>query len=299
MRKQLVQTVENLMSTDERLVVLLGDIGVFGFRNAFSQFPDRIYNVGICEQAMMSLGAGMAKEGLIPVLHSIAPFIVERCFEQIKVDFCYQQLGGNIVSVGASYDYAALGCTHHGPSDVAILHSLPGMEIIAPGTPSEFDLLFRAAYANGHPTYFRLSERSNPQAHSVQFGRATVIRCGGRETIIAVGPTLASVLEATHDLDVTILYYTTIAPFDVETLQTHCENARVILVEPYSSGVLVPEIHKALGCTVPVMVDAIGVPRQFLTNYGTAEDHDAAIGMTAAAIRGRVCRLMDAKPLHE
>ena len=117
MRKQFVRTTEDVMAKDERLVVLLGDIGVFGFRSAFEQFPARIYNIGICEQAMTSLAAGLSKEGLVPVVHSIAPFVVERCFEQIKVDFCYQKLGGNIVSVGGSYDYAALGCTHHCPGD--------------------------------------------------------------------------------------------------------------------------------------------------------------------------------------
>ena len=159
MRKQFVLTTEDVMAKDERLVVLLGDISVFGFRNAFQQFPGRIHNIGICEQAMTSVAAGLSKEGLVPVIHSIAPFVVERCFEQIKVDFCYQKLGGNIVSVGGSYDYAALGCTHHCPGDVAILHALPGMEIVVPGAPQEYDQLFRTAYANGQPTYFRLSER--------------------------------------------------------------------------------------------------------------------------------------------
>lgn len=291
MRKQFVKTVESLLTADSRLVVLLGDISVFGFRNAFQLHPKRIYNIGICEQAMTSMAAGLAKTGLIPVLHSIAPFVVERCFEQIKVDFCYQKLPGNIVSVGASYDYAALGCTHHCPGDVAVLRALPGMEIVVPGTPAEFDRLFRAAYADPHPTYFRLSERSNPQSFEVEFGRAKVLKQGKQATVIAVGSTLPPVLAAVQDLDVTVLYYTTVAPFDGNTLRQNCESRKVALIEPYYQGGLVADIHAALGLA-PLTIDAIGVPHHFLTNYGTVEQHDEAIGLTPTSIRERVKKLI-------
>lgn len=287
MRKQFVKTTEDLMAQDERLVLLLGDISVYGFRNAFKLYPERVYNIGICEQAMTSMAAGLAKEGLIPVLHSVAPFVVERCYEQLKIDLCYQNLLANIVSVGSSYDYAALGCTHHCPGDVAVLRALPGMEIVVPGTPAEFDQLFRAAYANSHPTYFRLSERSNQQSYEVEFGRAEIIRRGSLATVIAVGPTLTWVLEATQDLDVTVLYYTTVAPFDGKTLRENCKRAKIVLVEPYYAGVLVPDICLALGHT-SVIIESIGVPHKFLTDYGYAERHDESIGFTAKDIRARV-----------
>jgi len=116
MRDRFSKTVELLMAEDKRLVVLLGDIGVYGFRRVFEKFPDRCYNIGICEQAVTSLAAGLASGGLIPVIYGIAPFVTERCFEQIKIDLCYQRLPAKIVSIGASYDYAALGCTHHCPA---------------------------------------------------------------------------------------------------------------------------------------------------------------------------------------
>lgn len=293
MRKQFVRTAEELMATDERLVLLLGDISVFGFRNAFKLHPERTYNLGVCEQAMTGLGAGLAKTGCIPILHTIAPFLVERCFEQIKVDLCYQKLPANIVSVGASYDYAALGCTHHCPGDVAVLHTLPGMEIVVPGTPAEFDRLFRAAYANPHPTYFRLSERSNPQTYQVEFGRANVIKQGKQATVIAVGTTLPPVLAAVQDIDVTVLYYTSVAPFDGDTLRQNCESRKIALIEPYYQGVLVADIHAALGLA-PLMIDSLGVPHRFLTNYGTVEQHNEAIGLTPAVIRERVQKLIHA-----
>ena len=287
MRKQFVKTTEDLMAQDERLVLLLGDISVFGFRNAFKLYPERTYNIGVCEQAMTSMAAGLAKEGLIPVLHSIAPFVVERCFEQLKIDLCYQNLSANIVSVGSSYDYAALGCTHHCPGDVAILRALPGMEIVIPGTPAEFDWLFRAAYANSHPTYFRLSERSNQHSCNVEFGRAEVIQRGSLATIIAVGPTLTWALEAIQELDVTVLYYTTVVPFDRGTLQENCLSEKIAVIEPFYEGTLAHDVTSAMKDR-SIRLLSVGVPREFLTNYGHAIDHDLACGLTTEQIKARL-----------
>ena len=146
MRKQFITTVTETMSKDENLCLLLGDIGVFGFKKCFENYPDRTYNIGILEQTTIGLAAGMSKANLIPIVHTIAPFIVERALEQLKDDFGYQNLNGNFISVGNSYDYAGLGCTHHCPSDVAILSAVPNMQIISPGNSQEFDSLFKQTY---------------------------------------------------------------------------------------------------------------------------------------------------------
>jgi transketolase len=137
MRQQMVKTLEELLAYDERLVVVLAEISYSLFNKNNAAFAKRILNLGIMEQTMVSVAAGIAMEGFIPVVHSITPFLVERPFEQLKDDFCYQQLGGNFISNGASYDYSVEGMTHHGPGDVQILRSLPGMQIIVPGTPGD------------------------------------------------------------------------------------------------------------------------------------------------------------------
>ena len=108
MRKQLIQTLKSILHTDEQTVLLLGDIGVFGFRDELKNIPSRAYNIGILEQSTISVAVGISKTGLIPFVHTIAPFLVERSFEQLKIDFGYQNLNGNFISVGASYDYAAI-----------------------------------------------------------------------------------------------------------------------------------------------------------------------------------------------
>jgi transketolase len=89
---------------------------------------------------------------------------VERPLEQLKLDFGYQRLGGTFISIGASYDYSAEGTTHHSPADAAILSTIPGFEVLVPGSAAEVDRLIRATYANGHPTYVRTSVRQTPRA---------------------------------------------------------------------------------------------------------------------------------------
>lgn len=291
MRRQFVKTVEEILNKDKRLVVLLGDIGVFGFRNSFTAHPNRIYNIGILEQATISLAAGLAKTDLIPVVHTIAPFIVERALEQLKVDFAFQKLGGNFVSVGASYDYAALGATHHSPADVGILKNIPGIEIVVPGTPEEFDTLFRQSYNDGNPTYFRLSEHGNTESQKVTFGKAIVIRRGTKATVLAVGPMLKNVLAAAENEDVTILYYTTLFPFDSKTLKANMTGNKVLICEPYYEGALALDVTSTFPNTAMEIAHA-GMPKQFLSNYGKAEEHDEDVGMTAEVIKKKLKKLI-------
>lgn len=294
MRKQLVTTVERVLGTDARTVLLLGDIGVFGFQKAFQQFSQRVYNIGILEQATVGMAAGLARAGLIPVVHTIAPFLVERSYEQIKIDFGYQGLGGNFVSVGASYDYASLGCTHHCPGDVGILLHIPRMEITVPGTAQEFDHLFSHAYANGKPTYFRLSELQNIRSEAVEFGKLQIIQQGSRATVLAIGPTLDKVLEAADGLDVAVLYCTTVAPFDTQTLRVHLKRQpKLLLVEPFYEGTLAHLVAQAAGDN-PLQLRCVGVRREFLTHYGHASDHDAANGLTATNLRQQLEGLLHA-----
>ena len=291
MRKQFVKTVESILEKDKKAVLILGDIGVFGFKKAFELFPDRVFNIGILEQSTVGLAAGLSMQGLIPIIHTIAPFLVERSMEQLKDDFGYQKLGGNFVSVGASYDYAALGCTHHCPGDVGMLKNIPNMEIVLPGTAKEFDILFRESYANGHPTYYRLSEKTNSNNYPVKFGKAEIIKKGKKATIIAVGHMLELAMMAAEGLDVTILYYTAVIPFDKKTLKENSESGKILLCEPYYKGALLLEILEALP-SIPLLLESIGVPMQMLTNYGTASEHDESIGFTYKNIRKKLLRLI-------
>lgn len=284
---QFPSTILDVLSHDERLQVLLGDIGVFGFRHVFAKYPKNITNIGILEQATVGVAAGMALAGDIPVVHTIAPFLVERAYEQLKVDFGYQNLGGNFVSVGGSYDYAALGCTHHCPADLSLLMNIPGFELVVPGTAKEFDSLFRARYASLTPTYFRLSERSNHLDLDVNFGSNTVVKIGtSGHLIIAVGPLLERVLKACDGMDVTIVYCTTLNPFDHNTVASLSPTHVSFVVDAYES--LGFDILGTFSTCADATFDVVGIPRSFIARYGSFDDIDRYLSLDVVGIRRRL-----------
>lgn len=291
MRKKYIQLTQKLTDQDERIVTLLGEIGVFSFKPTKDKHPDRVINMGICEQSIISVAAGMASEGLIPFVHTISPFIVERGYEQLKDDFGYQKLGGNFVGIGASYDDGGLGSTHYCPADVAALKAIPGFQIFVPGTEMEAEQLICDQYDNGKPNYFRLSTQSNREDHQIQAGKATVIKQGTRACVVAVGPLLDKVLEAVDGLDVGVLYYTTVEPFDKETLRRECPSRKILLCEPYYYGVLTTDVIEAFQGEA-VQLATVGVPHKFLTSYGTRDEIDADVGLTAENMRKVLLRLI-------
>ncbi len=143
------------MDKDERVVVLLGDIGVHAFRDVFSKYPTRCFNIGICEQSMVGMAAGMAMAGLIPIVHTIEPFLVERAFEQIKDDFGYQGLIGTIIGVDVSETAPNLGYTHQCPYAIQMMNFVRGMKAFEPTTKEELDLILKENY-NKNLTYIRI-----------------------------------------------------------------------------------------------------------------------------------------------
>jgi transketolase len=299
MRERMGEVVNELIAKDPSTALVLADISAVHFRDALERFPNRAINVGIMEQTMVSLAAGFALEGFHPIVHSIVPFVVERPFEQIKLDFCYQGLGGTLISTGASYDYGTDGMTHQGPGDVPILKTLPGMQICVPGTSDEFELLLRQTYNNGAPTYIRTSVQQNNASRPIRFGALHREREGRDGVVVAVGPMLDRTLEATQDLDLTVLYATTVVPFDQESLRNAAAgaSANVILVEPYYEGGLVHEIAQALWAT-PTRIEAIGVPRRILERYGPPERHDRELGLTVDGIRTRIKSFLETGSSH-
>ena len=144
MRKQFKDTATELAAKDDKVVVILGDISHFLFMPFQEKFPGRCYNMGICENALISVAAGLSAQGFHPFVHTINPFLTERCVEHIKDDLCYNQFGANIISTGASFDYAWDGATHHCYGELAILRLLPGMEVTQPGNRQELDTLIRS-----------------------------------------------------------------------------------------------------------------------------------------------------------
>jgi transketolase len=295
MREQAAETANDLFVTDPRVAVVLSEISVGLFQPSLDHDPARAVNVGIMEQTVVGVSAGLAMEGFRPIAHTITPFLVERPLEQLKVDFGYQGLGGTFVSVGASYDYSAEGATHHSPGDVQVLSSIPGMQILIPGAPSEVDLLLRQTYANDQPTYLRTVAASNAQGLEVELGRIEVLKRGSAGTVIAFGPMLDRTAAAVADMDVSLLYATSVEPFDGATLTAVAgDHPVVITVEPFYEGSVSSRIAEALR-HVPSRIGSVGVPRAFITRYGTATEIDRSLHLDEAGIREQIVRFLEGR----
>ncbi len=298
MRTAFAETTGELLDEDPELVVLLADISAELFREAAARHPERVVNVGIREQLLVSAAAGLAMSGLRPIVHTFASFLVERPFEQLKLDFGHQDVGGVLVSAGASYDISSGGRTHQAPGDVALLDTLPDWTIHVPGHADELRALLRDAAAARGRVYLRTSTGSNAAARplpprAADRAEALVIRRGNRGTVVAVGPLLDATLAATEGLDVTVLYVTTVRPWPAETLRATLGTPDVVLVEPYLAGTSTRPVDEALR-HLPHRVLGLGVGRQELRRYGTPREHQAAHGLDAAGLRRSITDFLGA-----
>jgi transketolase len=298
MRERFTAVTTDLLAGHPRLAVVLADISADSFRPAAARYPDRVINVGIREQLLISVAGGLSLAGIRPIAHTFASFLVERPFEQIKLDLNHQgaEAGAVLVSSGASYDYSDNGRTHQSPGDVALLGTLPDWTVHVPGHPDEAERQIRAAAGGRGLVYVRLSTEANavPLDSSLldgEPGRLTMLRRGSRGTVLAVGPLADAVVDATLGFDVTVLYAATVRPLDVATLRDSLQAPDVVLVEPYLAGTSVPAVAEALR-DLPHRILGLGVGRRELRRYGTPAEHQAAHGLDARSLRAEIASFL-------
>ena len=294
MRTVFAATASSLLDEDPLAAVVLAEISADLFAKAAARHPERVLNVGIREQLMVSVGGGLALAGLRPIVHTYAPFLVERAFEQVKLDLAHQGARAVLVSIGASYDAARAGRTHQAPEDVALLDTVPGFAVQVPGHPDEVPDLLRSAVGalDSLSTYLRLSSEANRSALPVWPG-LQVVRSGREAVVVAVGPMLSVVLDAVGDLDVTVAYTTSVRPFDGEGLRAlSASGSSVVLVEPYLAGTSAFAVSSALAGRAHRLL-SLGVGRSELRRYGTPSYHAALHGLDAIGIRSSVMSFLD------
>lgn len=282
-----------MIQNEEDTTFFTVDIGMWTIRDVLAEFPERCTNVGIYEDGMMSICAGMASRGFVPTVFGIQPYLIERTLEQIKMDLAYQKMGINVVGTGAAVDYPKYGYSHYCAEDVGVIKMIPECEFVAPGTAKEFISLFNQSYRNGHPTFFRISDHPNKEYDiDVEFGKANVIQRGSKVTVITVSIMLDAVMKVCKDKDITVLYYTTLEPFDHKTLAENCESGKVLIVEPEYEGSLLYDIHKALPRRA-LQVEQVAFPREIFRNYGTYDEKMDYYGLNNKSIEEKITRLLD------
>ncbi|OIO59867.1 MAG: hypothetical protein AUJ82_04760 [Verrucomicrobia bacterium CG1_02_43_26] len=299
-RQQFADTMLEVGKEDEGLVVMVGDISHFALQPFAKACPGRYYNIGICEPSMMSMAAGVSKSGLVPVVHTIAPFLLERSYEQIKLDFCYHKLPGNIVTVGSAFDYANLGCTHHCYGDFAMLKTLQNQEICYPSTAQEFDLLFRQVYRSPKVTIYRIPSKSHSitwDPNKLDFGCGINVVAGKDLTIIATGPQLENAMRARDILQSQgwspeVIYIHTIWPLDNELIYDSVSRTKncIVIEEHMQSGGLGSEVLQVIHPIDGMRFHSLSIPNEFIHSYGGYEEQCKRLDLTAEGIVKRVNR---------
>jgi len=204
MRDAFAREMTSLAAERTDVTLLSGDIGNRMFDRFKQVAPERFLNCGIAEANMMSLAAGMALSGLRPVTYTITPFTTTRCLEQIRVGVAYHQAPVVIVGTGSGLSYAELGPTHHSLEDMAILRTLPGLNVLAPADSAELVAQLREALDSPYPTYMRIGKKGEPALHSedarLGIGKANLLRDGTDLLVLGVGPILGEALKAAEAL---------------------------------------------------------------------------------------------------
>ena len=292
MRKAFYQRVSDMIRNEPDTTYFTVDIGMWAIRDVLREFPDRCTNVGVYEDGMFSIAAGMASRGLIPTVFGIQPYLIERTLEQIKMDLAYQKLGINVVGTGAAVEYSKYGYSHYCAEDVQLVKMIPGCEFVAPGTAKQLIQLFDQSYRDGAPTFYRLSDHPNVRYDpDVVFGRANIMQTGTQATVIAVSVMLDQVMNACRGRDVTVLYYTTLEPFDRQTLAEQCPSGKVLIVEPEYEGSLLYDVYRALPGQ-SLQIDHVALPREIFRNYGTYQEKMLYYGLTEHAISEKLDRMI-------
>jgi len=297
MRTAFIETLFDIAQHDERIVLVVGDLG-FGVVTRFmEQLPQQFVNAGVAEQNMTGIAAGMALSGKIVFTYSIANFPVLRCLEQIRNDVCYHNANVRIVSVGGGMAYGSLGISHHATEDIAVMRSLPNMIVIAPGDPVETELATKALIEWEGPAYLRLGRAGEPVVHNAvpdfELGKAITVRSGKDVTLIATGGQLHDSVRAADDLakqgiDARVVSMHTIKPLDAEAVLAAAEETDgIFTVEEHSVigglGGAVAELLLESGLQ-PRHFKCIGLNDTFSSLVGDQEHLRALYGLDAKGI---------------
>lgn len=222
MRSTFIKTLEKYAETDGDLFIVTADVGFNLFDDFKRKFPGRFINVGVAEQNMVGVAAGLALSGKNVYCYSMASFLL-RCIEQIKVDVCYQNLNVKLIGAGGGLYYGCEGVTHHSAEDLAVMRSLPNMTVLAPGDPVEVKALTSESIDYPGPVYMRLGGWADPKIHKnsggIKIGRGVVLSKGADLTIIAAGSILHTAKLVSDELkskgiNSTLVSMHTIKPID-------------------------------------------------------------------------------------
>ncbi|MBF0189999.1 MAG: transketolase [Magnetococcales bacterium] len=307
MRKSSLDAVFQLAQQDERVIFLGSDLGVGTLQAFRDTFPERFFMEGIAEQNLIGMAAGLAMEGFIPYVNTIASFLTRRCLEQITIDVCLHHLPVRLIGNGGGLVYAPLGPTHLATDDLALMRAQPHMTVLAPCDALQMRACMAQTLHHPGPIYIRLAKGGDrvvfPETMPVTLGQGITLRPGDQALLITTGVMAQRALEAAlileqHHISCGVAHLHTVKPLD-DTLI--CNAARtfpllVTLEEHSLVGGLGSAVAERLADQGPYpgpRLLRLGLPDCFPHHYGSQEAHLAALGLDAESIARRVALALD------
>ena len=298
MRKTALDCVHELSRLDDRVVFIGSDLGPGVLAKMRTEFPNRWFMEGVSEQHIVGMAAGLAMEGFIPYVNTIATFLTRRCYEQVAVDLCLHDLPVRLIANGGGGVYAPLGPTHLALEDIAIMRALPNMTIVAPCDADEMRRFMHHSLDWPHPIYIRLAKGgdrvvSDPK-HGFELGRSIKIREGSEGVFMSTGVMTQVALEASEILgreghEVGVRHVHTIKPLDCEGVMSDILRARSVVTveEGFVNGGFGSAILELCSETSPehlAKIARIGIPDAFPTEYGSQQTLLSSWNITARSL---------------
>lgn len=309
MRNRFSKVLEVVAKKDENLILMVGDIGFNVFDKFIESYPNKFINAGVAETNMIGSAAGLAMQSFKPVVYTIIPFLLMRTFEHIRNDLCMHNLQVTLVGVGGGLSYDTLGPTHHSIEDIAIMRSLPNMQVLTPADPNEVEWIFPMALNHKGPTYLRLGKGgekdllSEEQIVSRKYGLSHQLFDGDEMSIISFGPILSEVLLARKLLNEknifpSIINIHALKPFDKSDFLKKISGKKVLITV---------EEHSIIGGLGDIVSDAIsgtenspaqlkiGINDTFVKEIGKRDYQFEIHGLNATKIYEKIIKFMSLK----
>ena len=306
MRKTSLDAVYELAKRDKRVVFIGSDLGIGTLKQFKAEMPERFFMEGVSEAHLVTMAAGLALEGKVVYINTIATFLTRRCYEQVCLDLSLHHTNVRLIGSGGGVVYAPLGPTHQAIEDIAIFRTLPGMTIVAPCDAEEMKRLMPQTLDWDGPMYIRLGKGgdavvSRPELGS-QIGKALLVREGSDALIVTTGITLQPALAAAAQLEQSgisagVLHMHTVKPFDTEALLAQAARVPAILsIEEHTIigglGSAVAETLAEADFYTPKRFKRIGIPDVFPDKYGSQATLLARYGITAEGAVAEVRKLL-------
>lgn len=306
MRKTSLDAVYELAKRDKRVVFIGSDLGIGTLKQFKAEMPERFFMEGVSEAHLVTMAAGLALEGKVVYINTIATFLTRRCYEQVCLDLSLHHTNVRLIGSGGGVVYAPLGPTHQAIEDIAIFRTLPGMTIVAPCDAEEMKRLMPQTLDWDGPMYIRLGKGgdavvSRPEL-GFQIGKALLVREGADALIVTTGITLQPALAAAAQLEQSgisagVLHMHTVKPFDSEALIAQATRVPAILsIEEHTIigglGSAVAETLAEANFTTPKRFKRIGIPDVFPDKYGSQATLLARYGITAEGAVAEVRKLL-------